>query len=211
MWACSYLKQSLSWPNNAAIPFYSVAVHPSESTTVFIYRAARSWAQGEFSQFETVWPSSMICGCYTGHHFPSSPPALFRGLGLVCGGWRIFSRRWQQEWWATRPWRELMRHAWVMRLQSCSREKPERRITRYTLSQPLTSAEQSGDVPARTSPTYIHNNAGVEGDMAAVRSHLWGLGLPLLPVVSGSWQEKTSAKLSPHLLRGFHWKDKYSL
>lgn len=31
----------------------------------------------------------MICGCYTGHHFPSSPPALFRGLGLACGGWRI--------------------------------------------------------------------------------------------------------------------------
>lgn len=28
----------------------------------------------------------------------------------------------QQELWAIRPWRELMRHAWVMRLQSCSRK-----------------------------------------------------------------------------------------
>lgn len=78
--------------------------------------------------------------------------------------------------------------------------KPERRITRYTLSKPHFRRAERGS--NRTcNQTNIHNNACTDGDMAAVQPHLWCLGLLLLPVASGSWQEKTSATLS--LLQGF--------
>lgn len=103
----------LSWPKNTAILFSFAAVHPSERTTVFIYRAARSQAQGEFSQFETDWPSSMICGCYTVHHFPSSPPAS--GWCTVAGGsYEVVTVGVM----ASRPWRELMGNTCLMRLQA---------------------------------------------------------------------------------------------
>lgn len=34
-----------------------------QAATVFIYRPARRQVQGEFSQFEAVWPLAVICSC----------------------------------------------------------------------------------------------------------------------------------------------------
>lgn len=44
-----------------------------QAATIFIYRPARSQVQGEFSQFEAVWPLAVICSC----HYSPLPSAHF--------------------------------------------------------------------------------------------------------------------------------------
>lgn len=70
--------------------------------------------------------------------FPPHPLLCLEALGwrVVAGGsygW------WQHKWWATRPWQELMRHAWVMRIQSGCREqsiKEDYQVRAFTGSLP---------------------------------------------------------------------------
>lgn len=66
-----------------------------QAATVFIYRPARSQVQGEFSQFEAVWPLAVICSC---HYSPLLFLALVRPVargdpeevsGRVMGGWTL--------------------------------------------------------------------------------------------------------------------------
>lgn len=96
-----------------------------------------------------------------------------------------------------------MRHAWVMRLQSCRRESQKGGLPGTTHCHSLTSAEGEQGPHLYVQPANVHNNAGVDRDMAAVRSHLRCLGLPPLPVASGSQREKTFAMLSLRSLWGF--------
>lgn len=68
--------------------------------------------QGEFSQFEAVWPLAMICSC---HYSPLLSAPFF--LRPWSGLWQEdIQGKCQDERWATGPWREIMRHAWAMRL-----------------------------------------------------------------------------------------------
>lgn len=86
--------------------FMTDVVNPSallkcihQSATVFIYRPARSQVQGEFSQFEAVWPFAMICSC---HYSPLLSAHFFKALvwpvaggyseevsGRVMGNWAL--------------------------------------------------------------------------------------------------------------------------
>lgn len=56
-----------------------------QSPTDFIYRPTRSQVQGEFSQFEAVWPLAMICSC---HYSPLLSAHFFKALVWpVAGGY----------------------------------------------------------------------------------------------------------------------------
>lgn len=64
--------------------------------TVFIYRPRRSQVQGEFSQFEAVWPLAMICSC---HYSPPLYAHFFKALvWSVSGGYSEVSGREMGDW-----------------------------------------------------------------------------------------------------------------
>lgn len=110
----------------------------------------------------------------TGHRFPLHL-LWIQVLGFLAVWQETGPRQWQEEWWAIRPWRKLMRHASVMRLQSCSRgaRKEDHQVHAVTAPPPLRRAETHLCASANT-----QYSASVDGgDMAGVWSHLCRSGL----------------------------------
>lgn len=125
----------------------------------------------------------MICGPVHRRRSPPSSPVRFVPRPWVGVRWlEDPTRWWQQERRATWPWRGLMRHTWKMRSQNCGGESQKGGLPN-TSSHRLVSSERSqGDTPVHESRLTYIRNTGADGDVAAVQSHFWRLGLPLLPV-----------------------------
>lgn len=170
----------LSWPNNPVV-FYFDARHPSESTQssfIGLQEAKPRWVL-------TVCDSpTLIHDLWPGAQAPLSP-LLACPLCSEALGWRAVA-------WG--PYEVMtagaLGHLAVTginethmenEITKLRRRKPERRITEHELLPPRFQRAEPGGHTCTRKPADIRNT-GADGDVAAVQSHFWRLGLPLLPV-----------------------------